>query len=1061
MLNLLTKIFGTANERALKKLWPQVKRINEIYEKLRNDTKLRNELEERAKLVVARYSGETQEEAGDFWMTEEFVKRIADGENPDEKILYEAYALVKLACEILCGKKWKVTGHFWDWNMIPYDVQLLGAIVLHQGKIAEMATGEGKTLVATMPLYLNAVIHRARGLKGEKDFMVDGKPRGSCHLVTVNDYLARRDKEWMGPVYELLGLTVGVIQMGMGPEDRKPQYNCDITYGTNNEFGFDYLRDNMVLRLEDKVQRGHHYAIVDEVDSILIDEARTPLIISGPVESVLNKTYQKLNPRVRRVVALQRDLINKIVAEAERLLKEGKEKEAGKKLLIAKRGMPKHKRLMKLEQEARIKRLIEEVEAEYMREKKLHELDEQLYFAIDEKAHTVNISEMGRKELAHGDPEFFKLPDLATELKKVDKDPNLSPREKFFEKQRIQREYAEKAERAHAITQLIKAYTLFERDVEYVVQNGKVIIVDEFTGRLMPGRRYSDGLHQALEAKEGVKIEEETQTLATITLQNYFRMYEKLAGMTGTAHTEAEEFWTIYKLEVVQIPTHKPVRRVWFDDKVYKTKREKYRAIMKEIEEVHKTGRPILIGTTSVEVSEMLSRMLKRRGIKHEVLNAKHHQREAEIVALAGQKGKVTIATNMAGRGTDIKLGPGVVKCKQCCINCEFEKTVGCDNCPDEEKRKNKEWRNQCKKECREKPKCGLHIIGSERHEARRIDLQLAGRCARQGDPGSVRFYVSLEDDLMRLFGGDRMIPIMERFGMKDDQPIEHKWVTKSIENAQKRVEKFHFGIRKHLLEYDDVLNKQRETIYKMRDQILAEDNLKERVKEMIEEALEEIFDKHLSSKDPDEWNIEGMLSEIRDVFLVDIVVPKEKLLEKKRDEIERTIKETIFALYKQREEELGEENMRELEKQVLLFTLDRKWREHLYELDALREGIGLRGYAQRDPLVEYKHEAFAMFEELLSQINRETIRHLFGLRFIMPEEEKKRPMVAYKPEVQRLSDLTPEALGVKPAEPQRPQPVGTTSEPYRRPHKKVGRNDPCPCGSGKKYKHCCGRFER
>ncbi len=1020
MVNLLTRIFGTANERILKRLWPVVEKINEEYEKLR---KIQDDDLPRKK-------------------TEEFRERLKAGETPDD-LLVEAYAVVKDACRRLLGKSWEVTGHMWEWNMVPYDVQLLGAIVLHQGKIAEMATGEGKTLVATMPLYLNSLT---------------GK---NCHLVTVNDYLARRDKEWMSGLYEKLGVTVGVIQAGMSPQDRRPQYECDITYGTNNEFGFDYLRDNMVLRIEDKVQRGHFYAIVDEVDSILIDEARTPLIISGPVEFSINREYERLNPRVRKVYHMQVALVNKLVSEAEKLMKEGKTREAALKLLIAKRGAPKHKRLLRLLKEQGMQKIVEQIEAEYMRDKKLHELDEQLYFAVEEKSNVVNISEMGRKALAPEDPDFFTVPDLTQMFREIDEKEGLSARERAIAKFAAQKEFAEKSEQVHAINQLLRAYTLFERDVEYVVQNGQVIIVDEFTGRLMPGRRYSDGLHQALEAKEGVRIEEETQTLATITLQNYFRMYEKLAGMTGTAATESEEFWNIYKLEVVTIPTNKPVRRVVFPDKVYKTKRAKYKAIMQEIEEVHKTGRPILVGTTSVEVSELLSRMLQRKGIKHQVLNAKYHQREAEIVALAGQKGKVTIATNMAGRGTDIKLGPGVVKCKQCCINCEYEKLPGgcAKNCPDPEKKGKKMT------ECLKNPPCGLHIIGTERHEARRIDNQLIGRCARQGDPGSARFYLSLEDDLMRLFGGEKLITIMDRWGAPEDEPIEHPMVTKAIEGAQKRVEKFHFSIRKHLLEYDDVMNKQRDTIYKLRDQILMEEDISDYIKRVIEDTVDLLMERYIG-KNPDEWQIDALQAEVRDIFLLEI--PTSTLKETtSREELRKKLLESINALYKLREQDLGAENMRMLERQVALQVLDRLWREHLYELDALKEGIGLRGYAQRDPLVEFKHEAFNMFEELLENINKETVRHLFGLRVMPVEREKEtQMMVAYKPEVQRLQDV------VRKTQPQ-PTPVGTpvgapvgtpvgAEEPevktFKRNMPKVGRNDPCPCGSGKKYKHCCGR---
>ncbi|RKZ26177.1 preprotein translocase subunit SecA, partial [bacterium] len=815
MFNLLAKIIGTKNERELRRIRPVVDKINEKYEYYRKT--LRDE--ELPKI------------------TEEFKERLRAGETMDD-ILVDAYALVKDACRRLLGKSWPVTGIEKEWDMVPYDVQLIGAVVLHEGKIAEMATGEGKTLVATMPLYLNALTGRG------------------VHLVTVNDYLARRDREWMGPVYESLGLTVGVIQAGMSPDERRPQYECDITYGTNNEFGFDYLRDNMAIRPEHRVQRGHYYAIIDEVDSVLIDEARTPLIISGPVpvEESRVRIYKELKPRVERVVYEQTRLVNKLVSEAERLLRNGNRKEAGIKLLQAKRGAPKNKRLMKLMHEPGVQQLIEETEAKYMKEKKLHELDEVLYFSIDEKSNIVDITEKGRKAIAPDNPDFFTLPDLPIELKKIDEQSGLSPRERAVLRDKVQREYAEKSEKIHAVTQLLKAYSLFERDVEYIVQDGRVIIVDEFTGRLMPGRRYSDGLHEALEAKEGVRVERETQTLATITLQNYFRMYEKLAGMTGTAATEAQEFWEIYKLDVVVIPTHKPVRRVDYDDLIFRTKREKYKAIIEEVERLHKKGIPVLVGTVSVEVSETLSRMLQRRGIKHEVLNAKHHQREAEIVAHAGERGRVTIATNMAGRGTDIKLGPGVVKCDFCILKLDEELARART---EEERKKILEMAEKTRKklkeagldpdgkDCLEDMPCGLHIIGSERHDARRIDLQLRGRSGRQGDPGSSRFYISLEDDLMRLFARERIARVMDRMGIKEGEPIKHPLITRAIENAQRRVERYHFDIRKRLLEFDDVMNKQREVIYGWRNEILDGKNMKDRVLELIDYAVEEIVDSY------------------------------------------------------------------------------------------------------------------------------------------------------------------------------------------------------------------------
>ncbi len=979
---VLSKVFGTKTERELKRLWPIVDRINEIYERIKGADLLKQ--------------------------SEDLKKRISQGESLAD-ILPEAFALIKEACRQLMGKRWPVVDIETEWNMIPFDVQLIGGIVLHEGKIAEMKTGEGKTLVATMPLYLNALTGRG------------------VHLVTVNDYLARRDREWMGPVYESLGLTVGVLQQGMENEARKQAYNCDITYGTNNEFGFDYLRDNMVWRFEDKVQRGHYYAIVDEVDSILIDEARTPLIISGPVERE-TKGFDELNPIVRKLTAQQNILVNRIVEEAKRLLTEGKEREAGIKLLQARRGAPKNKQLLKLEQETGIKRLIEETELNFLREKSFHKIDEELYFVIDEKSHIVDLTEKGRQLIAPNNPQMFILPDLSEKIGKIDKDETLTPKERQFAREKAYEEYAKKSEVLANLRALLKAYSLYERDVEYVVQDGKVIIVDEFTGRLMPGRRFSDGLHQALEAKEGVRVQEETQTFATITIQNYFRMYEKLAGMTGTAATEANEFWQIYKLDVVEIPTKEPVRRIDYEDIVYRSKREKYNAIIEEIIKWHKSKRPILVGTTSVEVSEVLSRLLQMKGIPHEVLNAKHHQREAVIVARAGQPGAVTIATNMAGRGTDIKLGPGVVQCGKCCIKCIDE---DCSNCEHEYKR-----------ECFTDVPCGLYIIGTERHEARRIDNQLRGRSGRQGDPGSSRFFLSLEDDLMRLFGSDRVADIMDRFGGGDQKPLTHPLVTKAIANAQKRVEENHFEIRKHLLEYDDVMNRQREVIYKMRDDILKANDLQEMLFKNFETAIEDILLKYTDVKTPpEEWDWDGIKGEFNALFLTDFYITKERMEKIRQEELLDLLLERAKERLKFRQQELGVDVFAEMLKFILLGALDTRWRDHLYALDALKEGINLRAYAQKDPLVEYKQESFRMFDEML----RDIARDVSGLIFrAIPRPVERKPL--------RTQEYKPPADEKSP-----PAQKGAVRQPVT-VGKKVGRNDPCPCGSGKKYKKCCGR---
>jgi preprotein translocase subunit SecA len=872
-----------------------------------------------------------------------------------------------------------------------------------------MKTGEGKTLVATMPLYLNALTGRG------------------VHLVTVNDYLARRDREWMGPVYESLGLTVGVLQQGMENEPRKAAYNCDITYGTNNEFGFDYLRDNMVWRWEDKVQRGHYYAIVDEVDSILIDEARTPLIISGPVERE-TKSFDELKPIVQRLNSAQTVLVNRIVEEAKKLLEEGKEREAGIKLLQARRGAPKNKQLLKLEQETGIKRLIEETELNFYREKSFSKIDEELYFVIDEKSHIVDLTEKGRLFISPNNPEMFVLPDLSEKIGKIERDEKLSPKEKIAAKEKAFEEYAKKNEILANLRALLKAYSLFERDVDYVVQDGKVIIVDEFTGRLMPGRRFSDGLHQALEAKEGVRVQEETQTFAMITIQNYFRMYEKLAGMTGTAATEANEFWEIYKLDVVEIPTKEPVRRIDYEDIVYRSKREKYNAVIDEIVKWHAQKRPILVGTTSVEVSEILSRLLQRRGIPHNVLNAKHHQREAVIVAQAGQPGAVTIATNMAGRGTDIKLGPGVVKCSKCCIKCPDQNCAECSH--------------EKKLECFKEVPCGLYIIGTERHESRRIDNQLRGRSGRQGDPGSSRFFLSLEDDLMRIFGSDRVADIMDRFGGGEQKPLTHPLVTKAIANAQKRVEENHFEIRKHLLEYDDVMNRQREIIYKMRDDILKGEKIEELLFKNFEDTIEDIILKYTDEKRPsEEWDWDGLLSEFNQVFLTTYFLSEKERTNIKQTQLFDMLLEKAKDNYRLRKQNYEPEAFNEMLKSILLFTIDNRWREHLYSLDALREGISLRAYAQKDPLVEYKQESFKMFDELLRDIARDVAGIVFRAS---PKPVPRKPVVTQE---------------IKPAFESRgeEQRVSTTPRVIAKTQK-VGRNDPCPCGSGKKYKKCCGR---
>jgi preprotein translocase subunit SecA len=966
--------------------------------------------------------------------SEELKKRLADGETTDD-ILPEAFALVKAACKHLSGETFDVCEIPVTWDMVPYDVQIVGAIILHQGSITEMATGEGKTLVATMPLFLNALAGRG------------------AHLVTVNDYLARRDAQWMGKVYELLGLSVGCVQSDLPTDERKEAYDADITYGTNNEFGFDYLRDNMKTRAEDKVQRPHYYAIVDEVDSVLIDEARTPLIISGPVQhGQSSDLFFRLKPKVDRVVTLQNRMINKLLSESEKNLDDADtQDEVARNLLKVQRGAPNTGKFLKIKKEPGVEKLIQRMEADLMRDKILHELDEELYFAVDEKANTINLTDKGRDALAPEDREQFVLPDLSEQIQDIDSDTSLEVKEKLKRKDKAHRMYAEKSDAIHNFNQLLKAYALFEKDVEYVVQDGRVIIVDEFTGRLMPGRRFSDGLHQALEAKEGVKIEGETQTLATITLQNYFRLYEKLAGMTGTAETEAEEFFKIYKLDVSVIPTNELVRRIDFEDMIYRTKREKYNAIIDEIVRLHENNLPVLAGTASVEASETLSRLLKRRGIKHNVLNAKQHQKEAEIIAHAGQAGAVTIATNMAGRGTDIKLAPQVLKCKECGIGSgksSWQSKNGTVN----------------PLECEEDVPCGLHIVGTERHEARRIDRQLRGRSGRQGDPGASQFFLSLEDDLMRLFGSERIAGVMDRIGIQEGEMITHRMVTKAIERAQRRVENYNFEVRKRLLDYDDVMNKQREVIYKRRDEIMNATDLSEILHAMIEDHLEASMEEFIDPSElPENWALPELLGGLEAMLLSPFPAPGGDIEKLTSGDLKDHITELALASLRARElflaEALGSEDVvKEFEKYVMLQTIDEKWMDHLHELDYLKEGIHFRAYAQKDPLVEYKKEAFSLFGDLNATIDRDALFAFFHAR--VSSERRQRQDLSNARAVHRVAaayDAQSQGKGSTEATSgalKEPRP----SRPVVRQDTKVGRNDPCPCGSGKKHKKCCGK---
>ncbi len=947
------------------------------------------------------------------------------------------------------SNRWVAAGGEIVWNMVHYDVQLIGGMVLHDGKIAEMATGEGKTLVATLPAYLN-------GLSGE-----------GVHVVTVNDYLARRDSEWVGPIFEFLLLTIDCIdKYRPHSEERRRAYLCDITYGTNNEFGFDYLRDNMVHSPEEMVQRKHHFAMVDEVDSVLIDDARTPLIISGPVgQASEDQDYIELKPHVERLIAAQRKLATDYLAESRKLLAENKtgyqEGEAGMALLRAYRALPKYRPLIKFLSEEGIKVMLQKAENYYMQEqsKNMHLVDEPLLFTIDEKNRNVELTERGVEYLSKGneDPRFFVMPDVASEMVEIDNNTELDKQQKEEAKTRLSQDFAIKSRRLHAMSQLLKAYTLFEVDEEYVVIEGQVKIVDEQTGRMMEGRRYSDGLHQALEAKENVKVGEITQTYATVTLQNYFRMYHKLCGMTGTAETEAGEFWTIYKLDVVVIPTNKTVIRDDREDLVFKTQREKFNAVIDEVVQLSEAGRPILVGTTSVDISEKLSRMLKLRGIDHNVLNAKQHQREAEIVAEAGRPGKVTIATNMAGRGTDIKISPEVRKAG------------------------------------------GLAIIGTERHESRRVDRQLRGRAGRQGDPGTSQFYVSLEDNLMRLFQSERIAGIMDRLGHKDGEVIQHSMVTKSIERAQKKVEENNFGIRKRLLEYDDVMNIQREAIYKKRKNALSGERLSVDLNHMFESIVDNIVDANKQSGDYDGFRRDCLnfltfdpqidAAAFREAPAADLseqlLAEFQQYYHRKADAMASILMpqiQEVYATQSHRYKRIlipfsdgrsnplvitadiadavktkGKSIMLDIEKAVTLAIIDEKWKEHLRSMDELKDSVQAASFEQKDPLVIYKMEAFKLFEQLVFDINEAVTAYLSkGMLVTSDGRPLDQPLERRPVENSKIrTNRTPQDEARAAAEGVSRQ---ARQETVRRTADKIGRNDPCPCGSGKKYKHCHGK---
>ncbi len=939
---------------------------------------------------------------------------------------------------------WLAAGNPITWDMVHYDVQLIGGIVLHQGKISEMGTGEGKTLVATLPAYLNALAGKG------------------VHLVTVNDYLARRDSEWMGPLYEFHGITVDCIDKHQpNSEARRQAYLADITFGTNNEFGFDYLRDNMARSPEDLVQRKLHYAMVDEVDSVLIDDARTPLIISGPIPRGNEHEFYELKPRIERLVNAQKSYLNTALTDAKKLIANKKEEEGGLAVFRAFRGLPKSKALIKFLSEQGVKQILQKTENYYLQDqqKEMPKVDAELYFTIDEKNNQVDLTEKGI-ELITGsgeDAHFFVLPDVGSQVAEIERS-TLPEDQKLTRKDEIMRDFSIKSERIHTVNQLLKAYTLFERDVEYIIDGGKIKIVDEQTGRIMDGRRYSDGLHQAIEAKENVKVEDATQTFATITLQNYFRMYHKLAGMTGTATTEAGEFWEIYKLDVVEIPTNRNIQRKDEEDLVYKTKREKYNAVAEEIAKLTQAGRPVLVGTTSVEISELLSRMLQLRGIKHNVLNAKLHQREAEIVQEAGQSGTVTIATNMAGRGTDIKLGANV-------------KEAG-----------------------------GLAIIGTERHESRRVDRQLRGRAGRQGDPGSSQFFVSLEDDLMRMFGSGRIASLMDKMGLEEGEVIQHSMITKSIERAQKKVEENNFGIRKRLLEYDDVMNSQRTVIYTKRHNALFGDRLAVDIDNMIVDLAYELVATAREDKNAEQFKLEmirlfSTSVDITDKELLDgnidevtekVIHAITELYERKSAKISETAFPVIKEVYETRGQTIenivvpfsdgiktiqiptnlekayqstGKEIITAFEQAITLTLIDEAWKEHLREMDELKQSVQNAVYEQKDPLLIYKFESFELFKQMLSTVNREVVSFLF--KGNIPQQapaqiQEARPRA--KSDISNLRVSKPDyvanstANGAPDALPQqapKAQPVHTGP--------KVGRNDLCPCGSGKKYKNCHG----
>ena len=1083
--SILKKVFGSKADRDLKQIRPVLNKVLEAYgpiDKLSND-ELRAKTEElKARLreceapfekriaeIKAKLDEDIPVHEKESLATEsdKLVKEEdAEIEKVLEEILPEAFAIMKSTArrfkenatievsandfdrslsinhdfvhiegdKAVYQNHWIAGGNEVTWDMVHYDVQLIGGIVLHQGKIAEMATGEGKTLVATLPVFLNALAGKG------------------VHVVTVNDYLSKRDSEWMGPLYMFHGLSVDCIDKHEPNSDaRKRAYNCDITFGTNNEFGFDYLRDNMAVNMTDLVQRKHHYAIVDEVDSVLIDDARTPLIISGPVAKAQDdEQYMEFRPYVESLYQKQRTLVTQVLNDAKKAIAAGKEDEGGMLLLRAYKGLPKYQPLIKFLSEQGMKQLMQKAENYYMQdnEREMHIVTDELYFVISEQQHSVDMTDKGHDLLANAvsNPDFFVLPDVGSQIAEIQKNTELSAEERQEKKDALMEDYSLKSERVHTVIQLLKAYAMFQKDVDYIVIDNKVKIVDEQTGRIMEGRRWSDGLHQAVEAKENVKVEAATQTFATVTLQNYFRMYHKLAGMTGTAETEAGEFWSIYKLDVVVIPTNRPVIRDDQDDLIYKTKKAKYTAVINKVEELIKEGRPVLVGTTDVETSELLSRMLRMRGIKHNVLNAKEHAREAEIVAQAGMSSTVTIATNMAGRGTDIKLSPEVKKAG------------------------------------------GLAIIGTERHDSRRVDRQLRGRAGRQGDPGSSAFYVSLEDKLMRLFGSERIAGVVDKLGMADDEALVSGMLSKSIENAQKKVEENNFGIRKRLLEYDDVMNYQREAVYARRRNALSGERIEIDVRNMMIDSASIIagraegmpyqdfeeyvmaqlsidlgFDEKFYSNAKGDQLTDALCKQMQAVYerrmntLAEKVYPFIKMIFEKQGNMYKNIAIpisdgrkmlTLSVDLEKAYNTQGKEIAKALSRSIILYQIDEHWKQHLRDMDDLRQSVQNAAYEQKDPLVVYKLESYNLFATMLEELNKDVLSFL--LRAFVPLREDSEARPAQAPRSQDMSNMRT----------QRNDLTTNGEQKARTPihvDKKIGRNDPCPCGSGKKYKNCHG----